>query len=363
MNNIRPILSIPKSPSDTTLYTPALRRNRRSLDAISKISNFVESMRLEEDDRGARTRVQDHVRPRKSEPGRNQHSSPRDRHDRDSRDRDRQSLRPARELADQVIVEAERFKADLVPPRGRSNDFVDNDDEFFHITCHVDWPIRERIEHGDYVELDKLLPHESKRNEDKPLKIFERDGETYIGPASKSGNKISSLRKWDQAFRIYAAIYSQANPGRAAEIWQYVHIIHTAAGSFVWENVSWYDETFRQLMAHCPSRSWAKTYVQAWHLAMVEPLGAAKVQTGGAGKPAAGQHDWREDCCWCFNRNQCKKSGNECLYEHRCSYCGGWNHGSFNCRKRNKKGRKSSSNGFNGNSRSSPKRSGDKHSK
>ena len=37
-----------KSPSDTTLYTPALHRGRRENNMIDKILNFVEGIRLEE---------------------------------------------------------------------------------------------------------------------------------------------------------------------------------------------------------------------------------------------------------------------------------------------------------------------------
>ena len=45
-----------------------------------------------------------------------------------------------------------------------------------------------------------------------------------------------------------------------------------AASSFQWDNIAWYDYTFRQLMAVKPYRSWAKTYTQFWNLAMRNPL-------------------------------------------------------------------------------------------
>ena len=31
------------------------------------------------------------------------------------------------------------------------------DDDFFHITCHIDKALREKIERGDFVELEKLI--------------------------------------------------------------------------------------------------------------------------------------------------------------------------------------------------------------
>ena len=41
--------SMVKSPSDTTIYSPGLRKvNRQDVSLIEKISNFVESIRLED---------------------------------------------------------------------------------------------------------------------------------------------------------------------------------------------------------------------------------------------------------------------------------------------------------------------------
>ena len=34
----------------------------------------------------------------------------------------------------------------------------DNDDDFFHVACHVDPQLKAKIKKGEYVELDKLLP-------------------------------------------------------------------------------------------------------------------------------------------------------------------------------------------------------------
>ena len=36
-----------KSPSDTTLYTPTLKKGRDNNEILNKITNFVESIRLE----------------------------------------------------------------------------------------------------------------------------------------------------------------------------------------------------------------------------------------------------------------------------------------------------------------------------
>ena len=54
-------------------------------------------------------------------------------------------------------------------------------------------------------------------------------------------------------------IYTNANPERPSEIWQYIYVIHTAAAANPLDNVYYYDVNFRELMASKPSRSWGKT--------------------------------------------------------------------------------------------------------
>ena len=105
-----------------------------------------------------------------------------------------------------MILDAERYKAVINNPPGMpilqsmqgSNNFVNagiatasnvghirEDDEFFHVTCHLDDTLRNKIEHGDYVELEKLLPRQrgwaSSNGEgaDKLDLIF-KDGKTYL---------------------------------------------------------------------------------------------------------------------------------------------------------------------------------------
>ena len=155
------------------------------------------------------------------------------------------------------------------------------------------------------------------------------------------------------------SIYTESNLQRAAEIWQYMYIINLAASAYQWENVTSYDLTFRHLMAYQPQRSWAKTYNQGWNLAMRDPIskGQENVRSGVMTTASSGGFDnskrtrsWRDDCCWKYNWNKCKCQ--ECDYDHQCTYCVGWNHGYYNCRKRLNKnaGGRSGSGGSGGNS-------------
>ena len=76
-----------------------------------------------------------------------------------------------------------------------------DDDEFFHITCHVDPVIRAKIERGEFVELEKLLMRDKFCNkpEEGHLEFYNRDSHTYLAPENKE-TKISNVRRWEQAF-------------------------------------------------------------------------------------------------------------------------------------------------------------------
>ena len=170
---------------------------------------------------------------------------------------------------------------------------------------------------------------------------------SYLEPPFPKSGKVNSVRKLDQAFRVFAAIYTHANPERASEIWQYVYVIHTAAASNPWDNVYFYDINFRELMASKPWRSWGKTYTQGWNMAFnnssVSHVAGAHSASGSTqSHKNVQQKSWKDSCCWRFNKNRCKRQGSDCNYDHRCTFCAGWNHGFFNCRKRLGKNNRSS---------------------
>ena len=287
-----------KSPSDSTLYTPALQRvnnAKQADDLLNKISNFVEGIRIEQGHSSSEDEVTN-AKAKSPEP--------------EASGTNREEMERARQLTDDLILQSEQFKANVVAPQGmeqhiflQRNNFMqdsfnfmnplnnismrnkfimpnglapvnqeiqwlrnfDQDDEFFHVTCHVDDTMKSKIVKGEFVDLERLL-HKDKMgisggkvmNDDSLFKFGVKEGHPYVAPINEGQGKINSVRKWDQAFRVYAAIYTEANPTRASEIWQYVYVIHTAATNIPWENVAYYDYTFRQLMASKPLRSWEK---------------------------------------------------------------------------------------------------------
>ena len=157
----------------------------------------------------------------------------------------------------------------------------------------------------------------------------------------KKKTKIDSIKKWEQAFRVYTTIYCQANPTRAGEILQYIDVIHRAAAIFSWDNVAKYDYVFRQLMAEKPHRSWAKTYTQMWNITLNEPI--KKFQENGSNRQSSNHGSKKRDStCWKFNKNSCT-FGKNCRFDHKCSYCGSFSHPAINCNKKKENKKKNSS--------------------
>ena len=186
--------------------------------------------------------------------------------------------------------------------------------------------------------LNKTLLHQRKNNESK-VELINTEGQTFslTTTAPDKENKITNARKWEKAFRIYAMIYATANPGRSAEIMQYIDDIQQASSSFLWENVAVYDYMFRKLMEKNPHRSWAVTNSHMWTMYLKDHIPKGGV-TGAVGSSSA-KKDWRDIACWRYNKNKCNRSAGECRYEHRCSYCGSFSHIYYSCPKKgNKKG-------------------------
>ena len=303
--------------------------------------------------------------------------------------RDKDPHEQVKHTADRLIIEVEQFKAQVsTPPQGMNiehvnmidmpqsstpkggilnneyygNGTVKDDDEFFHITCHVEPTLYAKIEQGEFVELDKLLPKLKNAmyggGEPKTELIF-REGKPVIVPHIDKSRLITGVHKWEQAFRVYAAIYSQADPNHSAEIWQYVFVINHAASSYSWSNVADYDYAFRHLMAKNPQRSWSKIYVQMWNMCLTEPVnhstgfGFRNHQSGGRGAgghsnspnfanssagphgstPQVGKKSSKPNYCWKFNKGKCKY-GTNCKFINRCSYCDSLAHGLNNCSSR-----------------------------
>ena len=260
-------------------------------------------------------------------------------HVRDHKKEEKSRAEKAREDAEDLLLQAERYKADLAPEGNdmyqKIKNLIDanNDDEFFHTICHIEPSIREKIKIGGFVELEKLLVRRkgSKPREDHQVEIVSKQGKTSIISSTDKDYRINSIHRWDQAFRVYATIYTKANPTRSSEIWQYIDSIHRANKTFSWDAVAEYDYCFRQLMSEHPQRSWAKIYTPMWNLTLCEN---PKVQTQTNGYNSQSQSSTKKEIiCWRYNKSKCNY-GPRCKFEHKCSYCGSYNHPYQHCPRR-----------------------------
>ena len=135
------------------------------------------------------------------------------------------------------------------------------DEKFTHFSAHLDKTLISKIENGEFIELEELLPKEKCFSADHRLEPL-----VWLPVKDRELSVINSFRKWDKAFHIYSGIYSKTNPTCASELVQYVSSVKTAADTFVWENIYLYDQTFRHLMAEYPRQNWGVVYQNGWSI-------------------------------------------------------------------------------------------------
>ena len=153
----RPRLETVKSPSDTTIYRPAYKAQDDSDRIINKISNFVEGIRIESSVGGSKQKDPHRVLrtppAAKVDNGQHHHAA---------EVRGEEPRPDAKLIGEELTHGADKYKAGLPPPTGelitgQLNTLMrslDEDDEFFHITCHIDKTLKQKIECGEYINLE-----------------------------------------------------------------------------------------------------------------------------------------------------------------------------------------------------------------
>ena len=273
---------------------------------------------------------------------------------------DREGIeRQAQANADKLVREAELAKAKIYDVAGNfktADQFPDNkelrqvnkallhsliiDEEYSLVGGHIDDGLRKMIEQGGYVNFSKLISKDRvDQQNDNRLEILNSNGSTYLAPFSDHFvMTISSLYKWQQAFRVYTNIYLNANPKRGSEIVQYNHVICTAAQTYPWDDVYRYDQEFRIHLGKHPERSWAVILQHAWNINLKDKLHAQNPQSrqGNNGYGSQKQNGkTKSDLCYRFNRGKCN-FGFNCKFQHKCGLCNKFGHGAHNCRKASK---------------------------
>ena len=77
-------------------------------------------------------------------------------------------VQEARHKSSKAILTGEQFKISVNKPPGKESEEtirmggqyaceLDVDDQFFHVSCHIDKTLRAKIEKGEFVDLEKLL--------------------------------------------------------------------------------------------------------------------------------------------------------------------------------------------------------------
>ena len=361
-----------KSPSDITMYVPAVKRasdsqyqgvlknlkqyqitqqgNSKEINKQVPKFNDIDSMLLET----------------RAEVEKTERAVPRRRLDFDEGETDRRRDDPMEAIREETrnrIVEAERHKASVEAPKGIDTTIVtQDDDDLMHVSCNVEDNLVDKAETGKFVEMDKYLnkPDETgEYGDEQRMTLVNRGGISVWEPVNTRKQKITNVHSWEKAFRVYMAIYTRVNPSKAAEMVQYIHTIHHAATKYSWENVAHYDRVFRKWMEKNPNRSWGKILLQMWSMCLTEPL--PKIHSSG------GSYNNKKDSktCWKFNKGFCNYP--QCKFPHRCTYCGSTSHGANACTKKQRKSDKKSdqqscSNGDNKNNQGTSSTSSSNHS-
>ena len=102
-------------------------------------------------------------------------------------------LQQAQQRAEKAVLEAEKFRAAVETPGNyHGNGVIEGNgsfemldigsgisgDDFFHLICHIEPSLIHKIEKGEFVELEKLLPKDrlGGKNEEGRLEWVQRDG-------------------------------------------------------------------------------------------------------------------------------------------------------------------------------------------
>ena len=83
----------------------------------------------------------------------------------------------------------------MEPTKGTTN--VNCDDQFFHVFCHVDEGVIEKVEDRKFADFDKLLPQINSKNyrdDWQSVDIINKEGHTYLAPTqAKRALKVTRI--------------------------------------------------------------------------------------------------------------------------------------------------------------------------
>ena len=199
---------------------------------------------------------------------------------------------------------------------------------------NIEPTIKRRIIDGEFVDFSRLLPRDRVlAQQDNRLEIILGSNGQPNFRSVVDSETIGSFHKWEQAFRVFSSIYTDAHPTRGKQLIQYNHTIYSASLTYQWSNVYAYDIDFRLHMAENQGRNWGIILQQAWMLHMKEKIQFKNLQNGSSfNNNNNGNKKTNGKICWKYNRGKCTYGFN-CKFDHKCGMCNRFGHGAHNCRK------------------------------
>ena len=294
--------------NDDEMKDPEISFNYKNRDSTSleeKVNTSNEFMEVDVNERFiaecAREAANSKSRLLRDEEGRNEGTSSHD------QTRERQISR-----SDQFIREVEASKAQMIKTPGElTNHSVFNakelevmqhsavvDENYMVVGAHLDRNLQSKTINSEYVDFSKLISRDQIGHEDENrMELVSRGGSTFFVPVADRliGRGINNFSKWEQAFRIFANVYTKVYPHKASELIQYNHTIYTAAQNFSWENVYAYEKEFRIHISNFPQRSWSVILQQGWTMCLKDRV--HRFDDGNRGNGGNGGKKHRREAC------------------------------------------------------------------
>ena len=193
--------------------------------------------------------------------------------------------------------------------------------------------MKDKILHGEYVDLALLLPENLYQSQAPEIQL--RLDDSSSGPMGspvtmvrKRKPDIDSFQKWLEAYMVYMLVIVTAYPRRALELIKYQQIISRAVTKFI--GLAWllYDQQFCCRASSNLSLQWDKVDLELWTVTF---SGLAKPHCGICVSPYHAEDvcpsadPYRKQChsqTMCFDFNKLSGCGRQhCSYLHVCRRC------------------------------------------
>ncbi len=197
------------------------------------------------------------------------------------------------------------------------------------IDSQVSTKIKDKIWNEEFVDFGALLSNPGHEK----YQISVQNGEAgtpasfCLEPVSRP-KKIMSIEVWQQAFNIFAAVYTQKCPHEAPALMKYGQTIRDLAVRG--QNWRFYDENFRYLRATQASRvPWGSIHGELWLRSQFSTKAPQTTNQANNGNKFGGQ-SVPSGYCFKFHSGQfC--SAAKCAFNHTCFKCKKGAHSARKC--------------------------------